>query len=155
MPQLSLHRLAPQALLNSIAAALLLLTAPALAHGSPAPPSRAGVAVDSSPSAAHFGARLPLTLTFHDRMGTAVFADLSRPIDTTRAPSMDEYRAGDVAYVAAEQRIVVFLTNGSAVPDHGLTLLGRLERGLDELIGCREDCLVELSVASTSSDTRG
>ena len=153
MPQLSLLRRAPQRLLNSIVAALLLVTAPALSHGSPAPGPRAVLAVDDSTTAAQLAAQLPLSVTFHDRMGTAVFAQLPTPLATNGADPVHQYRAGDVAYVTAEQSIVVFLTDGSAVPDHGLILLGHLKRGLDDLADCRRDCPVELTADPTGADT--
>jgi len=149
MPQLSLLRLVPQRVLNSVVAALLLLTAPALSPGSPAPAPRASVSIDDSLAAAQLAARLPLTVKFHDRMGTAVFAQLPMPLAPDDATPMNDYRAGDIAYVTSEQSIVVFLTDGSAVPDGGLVLLGHVERGLDDLASCRQDCAVELLVRGT------
>ncbi|MFF2487260.1 cyclophilin-like fold protein [Microbacterium sp. NPDC058062] len=155
MPQLSLLTLAPQRLLNSVVAALLLLTAPALSQGSPSPAPQAVLAVDDSTTAAQFGALLPFTLTFHDRMGTAVFAQVPTFLAPDSTDPMNEYRAGDVAYVTSDQSIVVFLTDGSAVPDHGLILLGHLTQGLDDLVDCRQDCPVELTADPIGSDTTG
>lgn len=155
MPQLSLSRLAPQRLLNSIVAALLLLTAPTISHGSPTPASQAVLALEDSATALQLAAQLPLTARFHDRMGTAVFAQLPTPLAVTDADPLRAYRAGDIAYVTAEQNIVVFLTDGSAVPDHGVVLLGHLDRGLDDLAGCRNDCPVELVSESARRNTTG
>ena len=148
MPQLSLLRIAPQRVLNSVVAALLLLTMPSLAPAGAVAPPQASVALDDSATAAQIAALLPLTVTFHDRMGTAALAQLPTPLPADHAAPMNEYRAGDVAYVTAEQSIVVFLTDGSAVPDHGLTLLGHLTTGLDELVDCGRDCTVELTLGS-------
>jgi hypothetical protein len=150
MPQISLLRLAPQHVLNSVVAALLLLTTPTLAPASTAPPPRASVVLDHSAGAAQIAALLPITVTFHDRMGSAAFAQLPTPLPADHATPMHEYRAGDVAYVSAEQSIVVFLTDGTAVPDHGLAFLGHLATGLDELAGCVRDCAVELVATGTS-----
>ena len=150
MPQLSLLRLAPQRVLNSVVAALLLLTTPILAPTTTSPPPRAAVVLNDSASAAQIAARLPVTVTFHDRMGNAAFAQLPTPLSFDRATPMNDYRAGDVAYVAAERSIVVFLADGTAVPDHGLILLGHLSTGLDELVDCARDCAVELVATRTS-----
>ncbi|KJL44151.1 cyclophilin-like fold protein [Microbacterium trichothecenolyticum] len=149
MPQLSLLRLAPQRVLNSVVAALLLLTTPTLAPASTAPIPQASIALDDSATASQLAPLLPVNVTFHDRMGTAVFAQLPAPLSTDHATPMNDYRAGDVAYVTAEQSIVVFLTDGTAVPDHGLTLLGHLTAGLDELVDCARDCAVELVATRT------
>ncbi|MGN6127366.1 MAG: cyclophilin-like fold protein [Humibacter sp.] len=149
MQQLSPLKLAPQRLLNSVIAALLLLTAPALSLGSPSPAPQAALAVDDSTTAAQLAAQLPLTVTFHDRMGAAVFAQLPTSLAPDSTDPMNEYHVGDVAYVTSDQSIVVFLTDGSAVPDHGLFLLGQLTRGLDHLANCRQDCPVELTADPT------
>ncbi len=106
--------------------------------------------LNDSASAAQIAARLPVTVTFHDRMGTAAFAQLPTPLSFDRATPMNDYRAGDAAYVAAERSIVVFLADGTAVPDHGLILLGHLSTGLDELVDCARDCAVELVATRTS-----
>lgn len=150
MPQIAVLRLAPQRVLNSVVAALLLLTTPTLAPASTAPPPRASVVLDDSAGAAQIAALLPLTVSFHDRMGTAAFAQLPTHLPTDHATTMHEYRAGDVAYLTAEQSIVVFLTDGTAVPNHGLAFLGHLATGLDELAGCVRDCAVELFATRTN-----
>jgi hypothetical protein len=150
MPQFSLLRLAPQHVVNSVVAAVLLLTTPTLAPAGAAPPPQASIALNDSASAVQIAARLPITVAFHDRMGTAVLAQLPAPLTTDRDTPMNRYRAGDVAYITAEQSIVVFLTDGTAVPEGGLTLLGHLTNGLDDLAGCVRDCAVEL-VATRAS----
>ena len=82
--------------------------------------------------------QLPLELTFHDRMGTAGFARLPLPLITDGRATIREYRAGDLAYLASEQSIIVFLTDGSAVPDDGLVLLGHVTSGMADIArACR------------------
>ena len=83
-------------------------------------------------------------------MGTAVFAQLATPLAVDAADPMSEYRAGDIAYFAAERSLVVFLSGGAAVPDPGLTLVGHLAAGLDQLADCPHGCTIALAIASTS-----
>lgn len=149
MPQPSVLRLAPQRVVNSVVAALLLTT-PTLAPGSTTPPAQASVTLAESATAGQIAAQLPLTVTFHDRMGTAVFAQLATPLAVDAADPMSEYRAGDIAYFAAERSLVVFLSGGAAVPDPGLTLVGHLAAGLDQLADCPHGCTIALAIASTS-----
>jgi hypothetical protein len=52
-----------------------------------------------------------------------------------------------VAYWPAERTLVVFLTDGAAVPDGGLALVGRVAEGLDGLAGCARACVVGLAPA--------
>jgi len=146
MPQRSLLRRSPQRVVDTVLAMLLLVTAPALAPAATAPPPRVVVALDDSAAAAASAAHLPPTVTFHDRMGVAVFAPLPAALATGAAPAMTHYRAGDVAYVVAEQSIVVFLTDGAAVPQGGLMSLGHLEDGGDDLTSCAHGCAVELAL---------
>lgn len=150
MPQLSRLRLTPQLVVNSVVVALLLLTTATLAHGSTTPPVQASVTLAESATAGQIVAQLPRTVTFHDRMGTAVFAQLATPLAVDGADPMNEYRAGDIAYVAAERNLVVFLSDGAAAPDHGLTLVGHLAAGLNQLADCPHGCTVELAIAPTS-----
>ncbi|HEY9308052.1 MAG TPA: cyclophilin-like fold protein [Microbacterium sp.] len=146
MPQRSLLRRAPQRVLNSVVTALLLLTVPVLAHGDEAPPTCVVAAFEDSATAAQLVSHLPSTLTFSDRMGAAVFAPLPVPLALDSTAAVDGYRRGDIAYVSSEQSIVVFLTDGTAVPDHGLVVLGHLTSGLQDLDGCVQNCAVELVV---------
>ncbi|MFE5409591.1 cyclophilin-like fold protein [Microbacterium sp. NPDC056569] len=148
MPPRHLLHLAPQRALNTIVAAFLLLTTPTLAHSSMPPPAQATISLDSTH--AELAPRLRLTLTFHDRMGTAVFAPLTAPLPVDVGAPLSRYRAGDAAYVTAEQSVVVFLTSGTAVPESGLVLLGHVEDGLDDLASCRRDCPVEIVLADAS-----
>ena len=149
MPNRVLTGLTPQQVLNSFAAALLLVTAPffssAVEDNSPAvadAPPVAVVALDDSAAAAELAMQLPLVLTFTDRMGTAEFAQLPAPLDIDAA-QMSSYRAGDVAYFESEQSIVVFLSDGTAVPDGGLVLVGHVTSGLDVVAGCARDCAIQ------------
>ncbi|MCO5954463.1 cyclophilin-like fold protein [Microbacterium yannicii] len=147
MPQRALLRTAPQDVFNSVVAALLCAVL-VLSPGVATPPSQVHIAVDDAGTAGQFGSRLPLALTFHDRMGTAVFARLSEPLAVDQRTPAGEYRAGDVAYVASEQSIVVFLSDGSAVPAQGLVLVGHTTNGLDDLAGCVRDCPIDLLAAT-------
>ena len=144
MPQRSLLRRAPQRVLNTVVAALLLLTVPVLAYGDKAPPPHVVVAFNDSATAAHLVWNLPRTLTFSDHMGAAVFARLPDPLAFDSTAPVDGYRAGDIAYVPSEQSIVVFLTDGTAVPDHGLVVLGHVASGVHDLDGCVRNCVIEL-----------
>jgi hypothetical protein len=148
MPQRSLLRRTAQRALNSIVAALLLLTAPVLVPGDPSPPPRALVALGDSATADQLALQLPAAITFSDRMGAAVIGRLPAALSVRGAVRVEAYRAGDVAYVASEQSVVVFLTDGSAVPDGGLILLGHVTSGMDDLARCVRDCAVELGVMS-------
>jgi hypothetical protein len=152
MPRLSLLRIAPQRVLNTVVAALLLLSTPALADGGAVPPPQASLSLDDSTAAAQLASHLPRTLTFDDRMGTAVFAELPTALASEDADATSGYRAGDVAYVAADQSIVVFLTDGIALPDHGLVMVGHVTSGLDDVAGCVRDCAIELVVSPAAVD---
>jgi hypothetical protein len=144
MSQRSLLRLAPQRVLNSIIAALLLMTTPVLSHGGAAASGGSVVTVEVSTADAVVAVELPLTAAFHDRMGTAVLAHLPAPLATDGAAQVAEYVAGDVAYVESEQSLVVFLSEGAAVPGHGLVHLGHVTDGLEDLAGCVRDCTTRL-----------
>ena len=148
MPQRSLLRSTAQRALNSIVAALLLLTAPVLVPGHPSPPPQTLVALGDSAMADQLALQLPAAVTFSDRMGTAVIGRLPAPSSVRGAVRVEAYRAGDVAYVASEQSVVVFLTDGSAVPDGALILLGHVTSGMDDLARCVRDCAVEVGVMS-------
>lgn len=148
MPQRSLLSSPAQRVLNSVVAAVLLLTTAVLSQGSPAPPPEVSVLVDDSGAAREFAAQLPSDLTFDDRMGTAVFARLTSVLPDQGAAAMDQYRTGDIAYVPSEQSIVVFLTDGQAVPDSGLILLGHVTSGMHHLAGCVRNCAIEFRVES-------
>jgi hypothetical protein len=143
MPQRALLRTAPHYVLNSVVAALLCAVL-VLSPGDATPPPQVHIAADAAGTAGQFGSRLPLAVTFHDQMGTAVFARLPEPLAVDQRAAAGEYRAGDVAYVASEQSIVVFLADGSAVPDQGLVLLGHVTDGLDDLADCARDCGIDL-----------
>jgi hypothetical protein len=80
-------------------------------------------------------------------MGTAVIGRLPAALSVRGAVRVEAYRAGDVAYVASEQSVVVFLTDGGAVPDGGLILLGHVTSGMDDLGRCVRDCAIDLGVA--------
>lgn len=150
MPQHSLLRVVPQRVLNTIVAAVLLLTIPVLSHGVEAPPPRALVAISGSATATQLTSQLPITMTFNDRMGAAVFAQLPAALTVAGSTPISGYRAGDVAYIASERSIVIFLSDGSAVPDHGLVLIGHLTSPLGSLASCVRDCAVQLAAAEGS-----
>ena len=142
MPQRLARTLVPQPLFNTIAAALLLLTA-AVPAPTPDPPS-VQVTLDDSAAATQFASQLSLELTFEGRMGTAAFAQLPVPLVTDGSAFMSEYRAGDLAFLPSEQSIIVFLTDGSAVPGEGLVLLGHVTSGTHGIAACVRNCLIEL-----------
>ncbi|ACQ78676.1 hypothetical protein Bcav_0412 [Beutenbergia cavernae DSM 12333] len=89
-------------------------------------------------------------LSFDSRMGTAQVAALPQPLDV-RGDAMRSYRAGDVVYWSTEQALVIFLTDGFAVPDDGvLTRIGAVVDGMDQLVGCERDCRVHFGATSSS-----
>lgn len=150
MPQLSLLRIAPQRILNTLVAVAMLFSTPALTPASTVAPQHAMVSLNDSAAADQLVAQLSSPLSFDDRMGTALVAHLSTPLAVEQAHAVDGYRAGDVAYVPDELALVIFLVDGSAVPERGLIILGNLTSGLNDLAGCTRDCLVDLEIARTS-----
>ena len=159
MPQRLRNSLVPQGVLNALAAALLLVTAPLLSsaveENSSAVedhPPAAAVALNDSDAAEELAPQLPLVLTFTDRMGAAEFAQLPAPLDIDGAAGMSGYRAGDIGYVASEQSIVVFLSEGTAAPDGDLVLVGHVTSGLDVVAGCARGCALQLVVADGIAD---
>ena len=86
-----------------------------------------------------------LSRRLDDRMGTAQVAHLQAALDTAGAAPISSYRAGDIAYWPAEQSLIVFLADGSAVPSDGLVGVGRVTSGIDHLIGCARDCRLRAS----------
>ncbi|WP_457101694.1 cyclophilin-like fold protein [Microbacterium sp. P5_E9] len=154
MPPRLRSSLTPQRVLNTVAAILLLASAPVLSStgvGGPAAvadnPPVAVITLNESSVAAELASQLPLVLNFSDRMGTAEFAPLPEPLDIDSADQMSGYRAGDVAYLASEQSIVVFLSEGTAVPAGDLVLVGHVTSGLNVVAGCVRDCAVQIVAA--------
>ncbi|MGC5221747.1 cyclophilin-like fold protein [Micromonospora sp. DT81.3] len=135
--------LLPQPLFNTIAAAAAVLLTASLPAPTPDPQS-VRVTLDDSAAAEQLASQLSLELTFDDRMGTAAFAQLRLPLVMDGGAVMSEYRAGDLAYLASEQSIIVFLTDGSAVPDDGLVALGHVTSGMDGIAACVRHCLIQL-----------
>ncbi|MFE6255337.1 cyclophilin-like fold protein [Agromyces sp. NPDC057865] len=129
-------------MLAPIVAALLLAGAPACSAipDRPAP----AVAVLDIP-ATQLEERLPVDLELDDRMGTAQVAQLAAALDAAGAVPVDGYRAGDVAYSAAEQSLIVFLVDGTAEPSDGLVDVGRVTSGMDSLASCARACTLRLS----------
>jgi hypothetical protein len=150
MPQRARTRLHPHLVLNSVAAAVsvLLLTAFVSVPHDDANPPRAVISVNDSSAAEQLSSQLPLTVTFNTRMGAAQFARLSEPLAINDAAVMDDYRSGDVAYFAEENSLVVFLSDGSAVPDTGLVLIGHIATDLGDLASCATDCAAEIMDAT-------
>ncbi|MGW9185333.1 cyclophilin-like fold protein [Agromyces sp. NPDC055661] len=130
-------------MLAPIVAALLLAGAPACS-AIPDRPAPEAVAVLNIP-ATQLEERLPVDLELDDRMGTAQVAKLAAALDTAGAVPVDDYRAGDVAYSAAEQSLVVFLVDGIAEPSDGLVDVGRVMSGMDGLSSCARACTLRLS----------
>lgn len=101
--------------------------------------------------AAPVAAQLRGPIPFQDRMGTALVTQLDEPLDVD-GEKVDSYRAGDVAYSAADREVVVFLSDGSAVPAGGLTRLGEIADGLDGLMGCVSDCPLVFNGVGAEAD---
>lgn len=144
MPPLYLLRIAPQRILNTLVSVCLLFATPVLTPASTIAPLEATVILNDSAAADQLVAQQSSTLSFSDRMGTALVAHLSSPLSVDRTDTADRYLAGDVAYIQDEQALVIFLVDGSAVPESGLIILGRLSSGLGDLVGCVRDCPLDL-----------
>ncbi|MET0713748.1 MAG: cyclophilin-like fold protein [Mycetocola sp.] len=143
MPPLYLLRIAPQGILNTLVSVCLLFATPVLTPASTIDPLKATVILNDSAAADQLVAQSS-TLSFSDRMGTALVAHLPSPLSVDRTDTTDGYHAGDVAYIKDEQALVIFLVDGSAVPESGLIILGRLSSGLGDLVGCVRDCPLDL-----------
>jgi hypothetical protein len=129
--------------LLAIAAALLLSGAAfAVAPGHTA--RTVEVRLNDSMAASQLETQLPMTLQFDDHMGTAQVAQVADGLDIEGAHPASSYRAGDVAYWAPDQSLIVFLTDGSAVPTHGLVVVGRVTNDVGELGSCAHNCVVRL-----------
>ena len=116
------------------------------------PPGRVLAEVELRPAvAAQLADRSGDVLVLADRLGTAQTARLHGPVAVGPADLAGGYRAGDVAYWAPEQLLVVFTTDGSALPDGGLTLVGRVSHGLDALAGCARDCAVGVTAGAAAT----
>lgn len=128
-----------------VAPLLVLLLASSAAFASPSDGAiRAQLQLSDSSAAERFAEQLPRSLLFHDHLGTAQVAYLSEPLETAGVDPVSDYRAGDVVYWATGQSIVVFLTDGAGVPTDGLSLIGHISAGLDDLAGCSRNCPVLL-----------
>lgn len=143
-----------QRLIDGIAAALVLAMILVLAMVSPlsaalardvhTPPPAATIALNDSATAAQLASHLPMVLTFENRMGTAELAPVPVPLSVEGTASATDYREGDIAYLASEQTIVVFLTDGSGVPDDAIVLLGRVTSSLEDIAACQWACPIRL-----------
>lgn len=142
----------PLRTLVSLAAALLLVSAPACSHLPSGVIPEAEIRLDASAAAAQLDRSLPVALSFDDRMGTAQVALLPTAIDIENAEPIIGYRAGDVAYLASEQSIIVFLSDGIDVPSEGLVLLGHVTSGMEDLADCSRNCAVRLVGAGALHD---
>jgi hypothetical protein len=143
----------------TFAAALLVIGAAAftLRAGSLAPAASASsgdsvatVRLIDSPAAVQLAERTVGALKLDAHMGTAQLADLALDVDFSN--TVNSYRAGDVAYWASGEKVVIFLTDGTAVPPEGLIPLGQVTDGLDHLTSCAADCAVHLDTANFSPD---
>lgn len=131
--------------------ALITLTATLLLVGLPScsvvPDGAARVVeirLSDFPAAAQIAHSLPLDLRFDDRMGSAQVAHLPVPLETGIPEPVAGYRAGDVAYWVPEQSIIVFLSDGHAVPADGLVRVGHISAGMNDLADCAQSCEVRL-----------
>lgn len=135
--------------------AVLMLLAGATAFAGPSDSAvHSQITVNDSAAAVQLAQGLPRSLLFSDRMGTAQVANLSEPLQGRAGHTISSYRAGDVAYWHREQSIIVFLTDGAGVPADGLSLIGHISDGLDELAGCHRNCLVILDYSMDRSAGR-
>lgn len=132
--------------------AALLLTAGAAACSPDS--STVSVAVQTTDTAAgpHFSRQLPREATFENRMGTAEVARLAAPLNVAGSESISHYRAGDVAYWAAERSIVIFFTDGATAPRTGLVMVGHVDNDdLSRLSGSVQRRSVRLVSAGTDA----
>lgn len=136
--------MAPRALITLLAVALLA-TVPAWSSSAQhAAPKIVGIRIADSATARELAQRLPDTVTFDDRMGVAEVAHLRMPLDASQSAPMTAYHAGDVAYQVSQQSLIVFLSDGSAVPGGDLILVGHIGTGYDHIAGCTRDCTIHL-----------
>ena len=99
-------------------------------------------AVDAAVGA-EIDAQFRQPVVFDDRMGIALVAQLSAPLDLT-GERVTDYRAGDVAYSDTERSVVIFLVDAVAADSGGLVRMGQLTNSPDELMNCARDCAVTL-----------
>lgn len=123
---------------------LVVVGIPACSHPSGEPRPEAAIRLNDSMAAVQLEHRLPLSMSFDDRMGVAQVAELPSPLELEAVEPPTEFRAGDAAYWAAEQSIVVFLSDGHDPAADGLVLVGHVTAGLAELADCTHDCRVRL-----------
>lgn len=125
--------------------AALVLTAGAAAC-TPAPVTHTvDFRLNDTVTAVELSERLPLAASFENRMGTAEIARLTTPLATQGTETASSYRAGDIAYWAAEQSLVVFLSDGTSVPSSGLVLIGHIESGHSRVNDCAQHCTLRIS----------
>lgn len=124
------------------AAALMLLTAAASA---PITSTTVDPRIQIAETAV--AAQLPDQLVFTDHMGTAQIAPLAAPLELQGPPASD-YRAGDVAYWEHDHSVIVFLSDGAAVPAGGLIIIGRVTQGMSDLISSSRDSFVQIDRAA-------
>ncbi|MFE5671017.1 cyclophilin-like fold protein [Agromyces sp. NPDC056523] len=135
-------------MLAPIAAALLLMGlmgAPGCSNISDQPATEPVAAIH--PTATGLADRLPVTLEFSDRMGIAQVAQLPAALDIVRPTPISGYHAGDVAYSATDQTLIVFLSDGTAAPSEDLVAVAKVTSGLDALAGCARKCSVRVGGA--------
>ena len=113
--------------------------APVTTYSPPVVISAAG-----SLSASQLAKILPLNLSLSDSMGTAQIASLDRSLNINTSRRVDGYAAGDVLYWPSRNRIVIPSSNGGALPDSGLILIGRITTETDLLSDCSRSCSITL-----------
>lgn len=111
----------------------------------PAEPEPVGVSADGALTSGQLAEALPPELTFTDSLGIWQVADLPQPLAITDMQRVTDYSSGDLLYWPSEQRLVVAMFDGGAMPDDGLVLLGHITIGFDYLNSCARMCAVHLS----------
>jgi hypothetical protein len=136
-----------------VAVAALLATMLSACAGNATP----GVTIEMSEAgvARTLVARLPDTLIFSDRMGAAAVAFVPMRVDVDSQSILSRYQTGDVVYRAAEQKLFVFLSDGTTDPGDGLVLVGRTTDGIENLSSCSQDCPIRVTARHVEEREHG
>lgn len=134
---------------TSFAVALLVSAGAPGCAADPSQPPTAEVSVADAHIATELSRRLPATVTFNDRMGTAWFAGLADPLDLDTGDRLLDYQAGDVAYWPAGQSIIVVGHTGrGALDGEEIIAVGAVTSGFAAIADCVSDCAIRLTVAN-------